>query len=266
MIRDLGVQLYSLRNEAKEDFAGVLRFVAETGYKAVEPAGFWNYTPREFKKVCDDLGLRIASSHSPWARKVEDVPAIVDTLGELGLRQAVCGFNPDDFKDLDAIKRSADLVNAMQEAFDRQGVTLFQHNHSFEFERLDGELKYTVYARLCPKVKFQIDAFWSSNFGANDPAEMIRLFAPRMVSLHLKDGSFEHDPDNFKMVNGYLDRKLELRPLGTGEMNIPAILAATPESIDTIIVELDSCIIDMREALRQSYRYMTENGLGAGTR
>ena len=266
MIRDLGVQLYSLRQEAEKDFGGVLKFVAETGFKAVEPAGFWNYTPREFKKVCDDLGLRICSSHSPWASKLEDVPAIVDTLGELGLKCAVCGFGPDDFKDLDGIKRSAELVNAMQEAFARQGVTLFQHNHNFEFERLDGELKYEIYARLCPAVKFQIDAFWSSNFGANDPAEMIRLFAPRMISLHLKDGTFEHNPDNFRMVNGYLDRKLELRPLGTGEMDIPAILAAVPENVDTIIVELDSCIIDMREAMRQSYRYMTENRLGAGNR
>ena len=44
------------------------------------------------------------------------------------------------------------------------------------------------------------------------------------------------------------------------------ILAATPETVDTVIVELDSCIIDMREALRQSYRYMTENGLAAGNR
>ena len=266
MLRDIGVQLYSLREESEKDFLGALKFVAETGYKAVEPAGLYNFTPREFKKTCDDLGLRIASSHGLGLGSLADVPRVVDMLGELGLKVAVFSFRAPAFADLDAIKGTADKVNEIQAALARQGITLIQHNHYFEFERLDGELKYTIYARLCPKVKFQIDAFWSSNFGANDPAEMVRLFAPRMVSLHLKDGSFEHDPDNFKMVNGYLDRKLELRPLGTGEMDIPAILAATPESIDTIIVELDSCIIDMREALRQSYRYMTENGLGAGNR
>ena len=48
MIRDLGVQLYSLREDSEKDFPGVLKFVAETGYKAVEPAGFYNYTPRCF--------------------------------------------------------------------------------------------------------------------------------------------------------------------------------------------------------------------------
>ena len=253
MIRDLGVQLYSLRTEAEKDFPATLRFVVETGYKAVEPAGFWNLTPREFKKTCDDLGLRIVSSHEPSARRVEDVPAVVETLGELGLRTAVCGFGADHFKDLDAIKRTAELVNALQEAFARQGVTLIQHNHFFEFDRIDGELKYSIYARLCPKVKFQLDAFWSSNFGKNDPVEMVKLFAPRMASLHLKDGNQATSLDDLKLF-----------PLGTGVMDIPALVAATPETLDTIIVELDTCVIDMREAFRQSYRYMTEHGLGVG--
>ena len=63
MLRDLGVQLYSLREYSEKDFPGVLKFVAETGYKAVEPAGLYGLTPKEFKKLCDDLGLRVASSH-----------------------------------------------------------------------------------------------------------------------------------------------------------------------------------------------------------
>jgi len=266
MIRDLGVQLYSLREESERDFPGVLKFVAETGYKAVEPAGFYNYTPREFKKACDDLGLRIASSHSLGLDSPADVPRVMDTLGELGLKNAVLGFRAPAFADLDEIKRTAENVNAIQAAIAGQGITLVQHNHFFEFERLDGELKYDIYARLCPEVKFQIDAFWAGNFGAEDPAEMVRRFAPRTVSLHLKDGTFEHDRAKWRIVNGKVDRDLKLRPLGTGEADISAIVAAAPASVDTLIVELDYCVIDMREALKQSYAYLTENRLGAGSR
>ena len=64
MLRDLAVQLYSLRKKAEKDFVGVLQKVADIGYKAVEPAGFWNLSPIEFKKIIDDLGLKMYSSHA----------------------------------------------------------------------------------------------------------------------------------------------------------------------------------------------------------
>lgn len=265
MIRDIGVQLYSLREQAEKDFVRVLKLVADIGYKAVEPAGLWNLKPTEFRKIVSDLGMTLCSSHSPWARRA-NIPATIALAGELGLSKVVCGFGPDDFKDLDAIKRTADEVNEIQVQLAAAGLVLFQHNHNFEFEKLDGRLKYDIYAELAPTVKFQIDAFWASNFGANDPAAMVRKFAARTVSIHVKDGTFEHDPSQFKMVNGFLDRKLKLMPLGTGEMDLPAIVAATPDTVDTLIVELDSCIIDMEEAIRQSYLYLTERGLALGNK
>lgn len=263
MKRTLGVQLYSLREMAKNDFPSVLELVADIGYKAVEPAGLWGIAPLEFKKMLDDLGLEMTTSHTPWVR-ADNISEAVDMAGELGLERVVCGFGPDDFKDIDAIKRTAELVNTMQEKLEAVGLELFQHNHDFEFQQLEGRIKYDIYAELAPKVKFQLDAFWSSNFGANDPAEMVGHFADRIVSLHIKDGTFECDEKKFRMVDGFLDRQLQLTPLGTGMMDIPSIVAATPERVDTLIVELDYCNIDMAEAIRRSYEYMTGAGLAVG--
>ena len=265
MAKEIGVQLYSLRDMAKDDFPGVLKFVAEVGYKAVEPAGFFGHEPKEVKKMIDDLGLKMYTTHSPWACR-GPASEVIDIAGELGVKKVACGFGPDDFKDLDSIKRTADLVNENIVELKKAGLTLFQHNHSWEFERIDGRLKYDIYAEMVPEVKFQIDAFWSSNFGANDPAEMVKRYADRMVSLHIKDGSFEQDQAKWRMVDGYPDRDLKLRPLGTGQMDIPAIIAATPEAVNCVIVELDYCVIEMKEALRQSYAYMTSSGLATGNK
>ena len=82
MVKEIGVQLYSLREMAKDDFPGVLKFAAEVGYKAVEPAGFFGYTPKEVKKMVDDLGLKIYTSHTPWACR-GPVSEVIDTAGEL---------------------------------------------------------------------------------------------------------------------------------------------------------------------------------------
>ena len=266
MKRALGVQLYSLRSYAEKDFVSVLKKVAEIGYQVVEPAGFWNLSPAEFKKIIDDLGLKILSSHSPWARKLDDVAPIVETMGILGLKNCVCGYGPDDFKDLDAIKRTAENTCQLQAAFESQGITLFQHNHYWEFERLDGRYKYDIYRELCPKVKFEIDCFWSTNKGAEDPVAILKQYAADTVLIHMKDGVCRQETANAGMKNGLLDMKVDLMPLGTGTLPIPELVKAMPEQVPTIIVELDYCVIEMWQAIEQSYRYMVDNGLAAGNR
>ena len=93
----IAVQLYSVRDYiAKEGFAPVLKRIADIGYKGVEPAGFFGVRPSELKKMVDDLGLKLYSTHSPWARKVEDLPEQLDIAAVLGLDTIVCGFGPGD--------------------------------------------------------------------------------------------------------------------------------------------------------------------------
>lgn len=254
----IGVQLYSLRDMMqpgyeKEDFLQVLKWLAAIGYKGVQPAGFWGYEPREVRKIVEDLGMTLCSSHSPWARHLEDVPAVVDAAGQMGIDLVCTGYGPDDFKDLDAIKRTADKVNAIEAALKQQGLTLYLHNHYWEFAKVDGRIAYEIFAELAPTVKFEIDAYWSSNFGANDAAEMVARFKDRCVLLHMKDGT--------------LTRDINMLPLGCGKLDIPAILkAADPVINQWVIVELDNCCIDMMNGIKMSYRYLTGNGLAAGNR
>ncbi len=266
MAKPLAVQLYSLREYAEKDFVGVLKRVADIGYKAVEPAGFWNLKPAEFKKIIDDLGLKMYSSHSPWARDVQGLNEIIDTLGILGLKNCVCGYGPEDFKDLDAIKRTAENTSRMQEILAKAGIELFQHNHYWEFERIDGKLKYDIYAELCPNVKYEIDCFWSTNKGVEDPVEMLKHFGDKTVQIHMKDGICTQNAGGGDMVNGLLDMKIDLLPLGTGKLPIKDLIAAAPESAESVVVELDYCSVEMWSAIEQSYKFMTSNGLAEGNK
>ena len=265
MLKPISVQLYSLREYAEKDFVGVLKRVADIGYKGVEPAGFWNLRPSEMKKMVEDLGMKIYSSHSPWAQpwNLGECMEIADILG---LKRVVCGYGPDDFKDLDAIKATAEKTNKMQEFLAANGFQLFQHNHYWEFERIDGKLKYEIYAELCPNVKFEIDSFWSTNKGTENPVEMLNKFADRTVLLHMKDGVCTQKAGGGETVNGLLDMKIDLMPLGTGSLPIKDIVTAAPESVETIVVELDYCNTEMFKAIEMSYKFMTENGLAAGNK
>ena len=63
-----------------------------------------------------------------------------------------------------------------------------------------------------------------------------------------------------------VDMKIDLLPLGTGTLPIPELVKNAPESATAIIVELDYCEVEMWEAITQSYKYMTSNGLAQGNK
>lgn len=251
-MKPISVQLYSVREQAEKDFVGVLKRVAAIGYKGVEPAGLFNLKPKEFRKIVEDLGMVISSSHGPWA-KPDNLQEVVDTCNTLGLDLAATGFGPDDFKDLDAIKRTAATVTGMAEKLAKHDLTLFLHNHYWEFAKVDGRIAYEIFAELCPKATFEIDVYWAANFGANNPAEQVAKFKKRAPLLHIKDGP--------------LTKEGAMTAVGAGKMDIPAcVKAADKKILRWLIVELDRCDTDMFAAVEQSYKYLVATGLGFGTK
>ena len=66
--KNIGLQIYTLRNQLKADLKGTLKAVADAGYKQVEPYGF----PGELEmvNVAKDLGLGVHSTHFDWEAAV----------------------------------------------------------------------------------------------------------------------------------------------------------------------------------------------------
>src|ERR1700739_3878291 len=62
-IKKVGVQLYTVRDEMKTDFAGTIAKVASIGYKEVEFAGYFNHSPSEVRAILDKNGLTAPSCH-----------------------------------------------------------------------------------------------------------------------------------------------------------------------------------------------------------
>ena len=70
-MKPIGVQLYSLREESKDDFDAVLKRVADIGYKGVEPFNLFGMSPSAFRTRVQELGMTVCSSHTPWANRSE---------------------------------------------------------------------------------------------------------------------------------------------------------------------------------------------------
>ena len=250
-MKPISLALYTLRDQAKEDFVAVLKRVAAIGYKGVEPAGLHGLKTKEFKRIVEDLGMVISSTHSPFA-KADNLPETIDTLGELGLAHAICGYSENEFKDLDAIKATAEMVEKMAKTLHTAGIALSIHNHWCEFQELDGRLRFDFFAELAPTICFELDTYWATNFGANDPVKLVERYGHRCPLLHIKDGM--------------LDRDIPLQPVGSGKMDIPAVINAASDITEWLIVEQDDSDTDMFDCVESSYRYLIDNALATGNR
>jgi len=253
MMKPISVQLYSLREEAKQDFIGVLKKVAEIGYKGVEPAGLHGMSPQEFVKVASDLGLEISSNHGPWPN-TENTSELIDVVKALGLDIAIGGYGAADFADMDAIKRTAEKTNHIIEKLEAAGLKLALHNHFWEFDMIEGRLAYDIFMEMCPKALCEVDTYWAANFGAVDPVKVVAKYKGRTPYLHIKDGPLTN-------------REAPMVAVGQGKMDFHKVIpAADPTVLRWLVVELDRCATDMTKAVAESYAYLVGEGLAEGNK
>ena len=200
----VGVQLYSVRDDMRKDPQATLNALAEMGYKYVEHANyigrkFYGWEAKEFKKRLDDLGMKMPSGHTVmgklhwddakndftdlWKYTVEDAAImgqelVISPSIDMGIR-----------KDKNLLLKYMDIFNKSGELCQKSGMRFGYHNHDFEFsEKLEGELLYDIMLNNTDPtlVAQQLDIGNMIN-GGGIPAEVMKKFPGRFVSMHVKD-------------------------------------------------------------------------------
>lgn len=192
--KNIGIQLYTLRNELGKDAAGTLKQVAAAGYKQVELYGFPNADA--MIAGAKDAGLAIHSAHFEWDSVVNpkdaamsDFLKILDKAKNLGLSHLVIPYLQEpNRKTLDDYKKVAENSNRAASLAKSAGIQLSYHNHSFEFEpKAGGKSGYDVFIEeFSPEMHFELDVFWVKATGI-EPVDLIKKLSGRVSQLHLKD-------------------------------------------------------------------------------
>jgi sugar phosphate isomerase/epimerase len=252
-MKPISIQLYTLREQAKTDFIGVLKRLAAIGYTGVEPAGLHGNKPAEIRKVLDDMGLVASSTHGGLA-KPENLQEVVDTAKTLGYSLIISGTKAENFKTVEAIKAAAEPFQQATELLKPHGLRMGYHNHWWEMDMVDGKLGLEWLLEFAPGLVSQADLYWVSNFGRVNVPQFVAKHKARIASLHAKDGPLT-------------DSKANMVAVGSGKMDIPACVAAADEKVlEWVVVELDQCATDMWGAVEGSYRYLTSKGLAKGNK
>jgi sugar phosphate isomerase/epimerase len=217
----IGLQLYTLADQAKADLEGTLRAVAAIGFKTIELAGYEGRTPEQLRKAMDAVGLTTPSAHvQVQAQGGEssldgDLSRLADEAHILGVKLIVMPifYAPERF-DLkprageafgevlgrvggamtaDDWKFNADFLNAKGAVLAKSGLRLAYHNHNVEFSPLAGGKPgagngYEILlARTDPAlVSFEMDAGWVTAAG-QDPFALLKAHPGRFTAMHVKD-------------------------------------------------------------------------------
>lgn len=238
----VSVQLYTVRNALESDLLGALGRLAQLGFKEVEAYDFVR-RPRELAEGLARHGLGCRVAHVDLVGDDVDLAAVTAAARELGVTTLVHAWvEPELWRDPEFVMSFARGLNEANHTLADQGFTVGYHNHWFELEnQIGGRPSLEAFAdALDDPVVLEVDTYWVKTGGA-DPADLIRRLGERVAHLHLKDGPATME-------------KLDQVALGSGVMDVPAILAAAPDA--TRVLELDDFRGDVFEALSDGLAYL----------
>lgn len=220
-----GLQLYTLGDLMTTDPKGTLQKLAAIGYKEVESAGsakgtFYGFKPKEFAAMVKETGMTWRSAHVGGApitidqimkmaktaqdsakiqkmaegfKKMpkqlnlkDDYQQLADDAAEGGLSYLVCSFIP--VGTLNEIKTAVDVFSKAGEACKKAGVQFAYHNHTTEFDEVEGHRPFDYILNNTNKdhVKMELDLAWATKAN-QDPIALFKLHPGRFPLWHVKD-------------------------------------------------------------------------------
>jgi sugar phosphate isomerase/epimerase len=257
----IGLQLYTVRNEIKDDIAKTLSRVAEIGFEAVETA-FWpeNISVKEAAKYLKDAGLAVSSAHVelPIGDKKS---SMLETAEAFNCKKMIWHGWPEDkrYSTLEGTKELVEIYNESNHFAKLNGLQFGLHNHWWEYRnKIGGRYVYQLLLdSVEPDIFFEIDTYWVKVAG-HDPPKIVAEFGKRAPLLHIKDGPARWNDELPK------DNPEPMVAVGKGTQNFPAIVKAANRNTEWMIVEMDKTATEVFGAIRDSYDYLIKNGLAKG--
>jgi sugar phosphate isomerase/epimerase len=250
----MGLEIYSLREQAQKDFPGTLALIRKLGMREVEVSGLYGHTAREFRSMLDANGIKATSMMAEHDRLLKDIDAVAADAHALGVEYVVCSTLPHRQKyfSTEDCADAAPHLNLWGERLARSGLHCCYHTHGTEFQKFEDGTVFDVLAKQTdPRyANFEMDIFWIV-YGYQDPVKMLHRYPNRFPLMHVKDirkgtrlGGIPADV-----------REEDSVPLGQGIVNIPAALRAAKETgVRHFYIEDEA--VDAAAQLPSSMRYV----------
>jgi len=225
----IGVQAWCVRKQLATDIPGTLAQVSQAGFELLELENAFGKSGAEWKTLLTAANLKAAGFHHslPELRgdKLQQTIEFNQALGNRNL--IIRSLPPAVYTSVDLLKQTADEINGFAEKLKPHQLRVGYHNHTTDFNQLDGEYWWNRFADATSKdVVLQFDTGNASEKeGGVDVVQVLKRNAGRVKSMHIKPFS-KKTPDAF---------------IGSDELNWPAIMttAETVAGVELYIIEYE---------------------------
>lgn len=246
-VKNVGINLYSIREPMLTDAAGTLKSLAKIGYKEIESAksvkgNYYGLQPKEIKQITKDLGLTLRSGHVPvngdWQKSI-------DAAAEAGQQYLVAAGIPSRGQTVDNYKKVAEIFNKAAEECQKSNLVFGYHNGGADFAQENGQVLYDVLLQNTDPnlVKMELDLGWAI-VGGGDPVKYFDQYPGRFPLWHIKD--IKKD-------------KAESTEFGKGRIDITGLLKNRKKSdMKYLFIEQEEWEHSPLESLEYNYNYLVK--------
>lgn len=250
---NIGLQLYSFRNEIPKDVPGTLAHISNMGIRYLEGGGTYNLAKEAYKDLLQKNNLQLISLGAGFEELEKNLDSVVQKAEFFGAKYVMCSWVPhngDKFT-IEDTEKAVRVFNHAGKVLKEKGIQFVYHAHGYEFQPYKGGTFFDYFLKnLNPAyANFQMDVFWFKHSG-QDPAAYLLKYPKRFLTLHLKD--------RVKGTKGNVLGRADVETnvvLGTGDVNIKAVMqAAKKAGIKYAFIEDESSRV--MEQVPESLKYL----------
>lgn len=249
-----GIQLYTCRDKIRtyEDCDKTFEYLSSIGVKTVQISGIGPIPQPRVAELVEKYGFDVCVTHTGFDRMKTDIQAVIDDHKLINCDCLGIGSMPEEYrKSLADVRRFIADTAVIGKAMLERGCHFAYHNHSFEYEKIDGDrtIMDVLLEETDPELFWFIpDVAWI-DIGGDNPCEALRRMQGRCKVVHFKD------------YKEKLEKGQTFCELGEGRVDLRACYSECKRlGIPYIVFEQDTGWIndDPLESCRISFEYMNK--------
>ena len=249
--QEVGLQLYSLRNQFKCDVPGTLKIIKGWGITKIEGGGTYGLPMDEFQGLLKRNNLEVVSVGAGFEDLEKNPQKVIENAKAFGATYVMCAWVPhDDNKwDLEETQHATEVFNTSGKILKDNGITLAYHAHGYEFRPYKDGTLFDYMAENAENFTFELDVYWAYHGGA-DPLALMKKYPSKFTLMHLKDLEKGVKGNN----TGHEDVETNV-VLGQGQIDIAGTVAEAKKlGIEYMFIEDESS--NVIEQVPQSLEYL----------